>query len=80
MLNTVGRAYRIYTKNTVNVPVQVSASAYYGNASSIIFDGGSTDVAPVAVELTLSDFTSVGLLTGTARTSYLGTKGSEVAG
>ena len=76
---TAGRAYRILVK-TPNLPVEMSASVYYGDNGTGLPSTGATEVAPAGAALALSDFTSTGLLTGTARTSYLGTKSAEVAG
>jgi hypothetical protein len=79
IVNTKGTAYRILSK-TPETPILLSASVYFGDSGDNNGGSGFTDVAPLGVSLVLADFTAAGLLTGTARTSYLGTKGAEVAG
>lgn len=79
IVNTKGTAYRILSK-TPETPILLSASVYFGDSGDNNGGSGFTDVAPLGVSLVLADFTAAGKLTGTSRTSYLGTKGAEVAG
>lgn len=67
-------AYR-FLGNVSPTPVKISANGYVGT-----YDGTNfTDVSPVPVSLSASDFDAGDLLTGSARSTHLGLIGGEVA-
>jgi len=77
VISTTDTAFR-FSEYSTPTPVNLSADAYYGFLG---FSQGTnyTDVAPLAQAFIVTDFDVNAKLTGTARTTYLGTKGAEVA-